>query len=102
MTMISFLLLLLLSYNYYIHPFRSVLTTLCNICSAFNNLLDDSPLPANEPSSSVLVATYSQSYLQGKCAVGGGSSLGCEVEKGLLTLISSDSSGFQVFFYLSL
>lgn len=63
---------------------------------AFNNLLDDSPLPANEPSSSVLVATYSQSYSKGKCAVSGGSSLACEVEKGLLTLISSDSSGLQV------
>ncbi|XP_073148639.1 uncharacterized protein [Henckelia pumila] len=63
---------------------------------AFNHLLDDSPLPANEPSSSVLVATYSQTYSQGKSVVGGGSSLGCEVEKGLLTLISSDSSALQV------
>ncbi|KZV36745.1 RING/U-box superfamily protein isoform 1 [Dorcoceras hygrometricum] len=82
---------------------RAARATLCAIArhlrlrsDAFNHLLDDSPLPTNEPSSSVLVATYSQSYSIGKCAVSGGSSLGCEVERGLLTLISSDSSGLQV------
>ncbi|PIN26833.1 hypothetical protein CDL12_00403 [Handroanthus impetiginosus] len=64
----------------------------------FNDLLDDSPLPANEASSSVLVATFSQiSLQQGKGATGGGKpALSFELEKGLLMLISSDSSGLQV------
>lgn len=64
----------------------------------FNHLLDDTPLPANEVSSSVLVASYSHMSLQnGKGAIGGGKpgSAG-EVEKGLLTLISSDGPGLQV------
>ncbi|KAK9115617.1 hypothetical protein Sjap_014564 [Stephania japonica] len=64
----------------------------------FNHLLDDMPLPPNETSSSVLVATYSPTSLQnGKVTVGGGkSSINGEVEKGLLTLVTSDSSGLQV------
>ncbi|GMH07078.1 hypothetical protein Nepgr_008918 [Nepenthes gracilis] len=64
----------------------------------FNHLLDDTPLPANEASSSVLVATYFHGSLQnGKGAIGGGKpSMNGEVEKGLLTLISSDSPGIQV------
>ncbi|OVA06794.1 hypothetical protein BVC80_8727g12 [Macleaya cordata] len=64
----------------------------------FNHLLDDTPLSANEPSSSVLVAAYSHASLQnGKGAIGGGKpSMSSEVEKGLLTLIASDSSGLQV------
>ncbi|KAJ4710371.1 U-box domain-containing protein 62 [Melia azedarach] len=64
----------------------------------FNHLLDDTPLPANEVSSSVLVATYSHSLLQnGKGAIGAGKpAVNGEVEKGLLTLISSDSPGLQV------
>ncbi|XP_051122497.1 uncharacterized protein LOC127245563 [Andrographis paniculata] len=65
----------------------------------FNHLLDDCPLPANEPSSSVLIATFSQSQLSthGKNANGGGKPvLGYEVEKGLLVLISSDVPGIQV------
>ncbi|OMO60704.1 Zinc finger, RING/FYVE/PHD-type [Corchorus capsularis] len=64
----------------------------------FNHLLDDTPLPANEVSSSVLVATYAQTSLQnGKGAIGGGKpGMNGEVEKGLLTLISSDSPGLQV------
>ncbi|KAK9117907.1 hypothetical protein Scep_016000 [Stephania cephalantha] len=64
----------------------------------FNHLLDDMPLPPNETSSSVLVATYSPTSLQnGKVAVGGGKpSINGEVEKGLLTLITSDSPGLQV------
>ncbi|XP_057962530.1 uncharacterized protein LOC131154055 isoform X1 [Malania oleifera] len=64
----------------------------------FNHLLDDTPLPPNEVSSSVLVASYSHPSLQnGKAAIGGGRpSIGSEVEKGLLTLISSDSPGLQV------
>lgn len=64
----------------------------------FNHLLDDNPLPANEASSSVLVASYSHMSLQnGKGAIGGGK-LGTnfEVEKGLLTLVSSDAPGLQV------
>uniref|UniRef100_A0A6N2M7H2 PUB 62/63 C-terminal domain-containing protein n=4 Tax=Salix viminalis TaxID=40686 RepID=A0A6N2M7H2_SALVM len=64
----------------------------------FNQLLDDTPLPAGEVSSSVLVATYSHSSLQnGKGAIGGGKpAANGEVEKGLLTLISSDSPVLQV------
>ncbi|XP_019454251.1 PREDICTED: uncharacterized protein LOC109355513 [Lupinus angustifolius] len=64
----------------------------------FNHLLDDAPLPANEVSSSVLVATYSHASLQnGKGAIGGSKpNLNGEVEKGLLTLISTDTPGLQV------
>ncbi|WJX51220.1 hypothetical protein P8452_37432 [Trifolium repens] len=64
----------------------------------FNQLLDDAPLPANEVSSSVLVGTYSHASLQnGKGAIGGGKpTINGEVEKGLLTLISSDTPGLQV------
>lgn len=64
----------------------------------FNNLLDDTPLPANEVSSSVLVVTYFNASLQnGKGAIGGGKpATNGEVEKGLVTLISSDSPGLQV------
>ncbi|KAF9674465.1 hypothetical protein SADUNF_Sadunf10G0130000 [Salix dunnii] len=64
----------------------------------FNQLLDDTPLPAGEVSSSVLVATYSHTSIQnGKGAIGGGKlAANGEVEKGLLTLISSDSPGLQV------
>lgn len=64
----------------------------------FNHLLDDYPLSANEASSSVLVATYSA--LSRQCNKGPVE--GCkpyangEVEKGLLTLVSSDSPGFLV------
>ena len=67
----------------------------------FNHLLDDTPLPANEVSSSVLVATYSHMSLQnGKGAIGGGKlGMSGEVEKGLLTLISSDAPGLQVSFF---
>ncbi|KAG4966934.1 hypothetical protein JHK87_032585 [Glycine soja] len=64
----------------------------------FNHLLDDAPLPANEVSSSVLVVTYSHASLQnGRGAIGGGKPpMNGEVEKGLLTLISSDTPGLQV------
>ncbi|CDP06969.1 unnamed protein product [Coffea canephora] len=42
-------------------------------CSVFNHLLDDSPLPVNEASSSVLVATFSSTHsLNGKGSTGGG------------------------------
>ncbi|XP_016505699.1 uncharacterized protein LOC107823536 isoform X2 [Nicotiana tabacum] len=64
----------------------------------FDHLLDDNPLPINEASSSVLVATFSSTTSQnGKGAIGGGKQVtNGEVEKGLLTLISSDASGLQV------
>lgn len=67
-------------------------------CSVFNRLLDDMPLAANEVSSSVLVASYTNASMQnGKGATGGGKpGTNGEVEKGLLTLISSDSPGLQV------
>ncbi|KAL3830658.1 hypothetical protein ACJIZ3_019460 [Penstemon smallii] len=65
--------------------------------SVFTHLLDDSPLPANEASSSVLVATFSQISTHGKPAIGGGKlASSCEVDKGLLMLISSDTPGLQV------
>ena len=72
-------------------------------CSVFNHLLDDNPLPANEASSSVLVATYSPlSWPCSKGDVGGGRPpLNGEVEKGLLTLICSDSPGLQVSFSIA-
>ncbi|KAJ0837713.1 putative Zinc finger, RING/FYVE/PHD-type, isopenicillin N synthase [Helianthus annuus] len=65
---------------------------------AFNHLLDDNPLPANEASSSVLVASHLHMPLQkGKGAIGGGNiTTNNESEKGLLTLISSDAPGLQV------
>ncbi|KAJ0096152.1 hypothetical protein Patl1_15791 [Pistacia atlantica] len=64
----------------------------------FNHLLDDNPLPPGEVSSSVLVATYCYASMQnGKGSIGGGKpAINGEVEKGLLTLISSDSPGLQV------
>lgn len=65
-------------------------------CDSFNHLLDDTPLPANEVSSSVLVAAYSQASLQNGKGSSGGKSAN-EVEKGLLTLIASDSPAIQVY-----
>lgn len=62
----------------------------------FNHLLDDTPLPVNEVSSSVLVATYSHASLQNGKGSLGGKSLVSEVEKGLLTIIASDHPGVQV------
>ncbi|KAL8105607.1 uncharacterized protein LOC141679113 isoform X2 [Apium graveolens] len=64
----------------------------------FNYLLDDNPLPANEASSSVLVATYSDAALQnGKGVITGGMlTSNVETEKGLLTLITTDAPGIQV------
>ncbi|XP_050210366.1 uncharacterized protein LOC126660749 isoform X2 [Mercurialis annua] len=64
----------------------------------FNHLLDDTPLPPNEVSSSVLLATYFPASLQsGKGAIGGGKpAVNGEVEKGLLTLVSSDNAGLLV------
>lgn len=66
------------------------------VCSVFNHLLDDIPLAANEVSSSLLVGGAN-----GKGAIGGGKpGVNGEVEKGLLTLISSDGPGLQVYFML--
>ncbi|CAI9106890.1 OLC1v1006135C2 [Oldenlandia corymbosa var. corymbosa] len=64
----------------------------------FNHLLDDSPLPANEASSSSLIASLSGTHMQnGKGSILGGKlSSNSEMEKGLLTLMCSDSPGFQV------
>ncbi|XP_020573464.1 uncharacterized protein LOC110019925 [Phalaenopsis equestris] len=62
----------------------------------FNHLLDDIPLPVNEVSSSVLVATYSHPSLLNCKGSLGGKSLVSEVEKGLLTVIASDHPGIQV------
>lgn len=74
------------------------------LCSVFNQLLDDAPLPVNEVSSSVLVASYSHTSLQnGKGAIGGSKpTVNGEVEKGLLTLIYSDTPGLQVSFLIVL
>lgn len=73
------------------------------LCSVFNHLLDDNPLPVNEASSSVVVATFSNTTSQnGKGAIGGGKLVtNGEVEKGLLTLVSSDAPGLQVFLLIS-
>ncbi|KAL2938908.1 U-box domain-containing protein 63 [Bienertia sinuspersici] len=70
----------------------------CVVSIVFNHLLDDNPLPANEASSSVVVATYSHTSMQnGKGAIGGGKpSASGESEKGLLTLVSCDTPGIQV------
>ncbi|XP_078442081.1 RING/U-box superfamily protein isoform X2 [Wolffia australiana] len=63
----------------------------------FNDLLDDFPLPSNEVSSSVLVATFNQnSSSEGKDAMGRPKAGNNEFEKGLLALIASDSPGMQV------
>ncbi|KAJ8562833.1 hypothetical protein K7X08_031285 [Anisodus acutangulus] len=64
----------------------------------FDHLLDDNPLPVNEASSSAVVATFSNTTSQnGKGAIGGGKLVtNGEVEKGLLTLVSSDAPGLQV------
>uniref|UniRef100_A0A7N0UIY6 PUB 62/63 C-terminal domain-containing protein n=1 Tax=Kalanchoe fedtschenkoi TaxID=63787 RepID=A0A7N0UIY6_KALFE len=65
----------------------------------FTQLLDDAPLPVNETSSSVLVASYSQSSFKNgqQGVVTGEKPLPNEViEKGLLTLIASDSTYIQI------
>ncbi|KAH0715095.1 hypothetical protein KY284_008000 [Solanum tuberosum] len=63
--------------------------------SVFDHLLDDNMLPVNKASSSVVVATFSNTTSQnGKGAIGGGKLVtNGEVEKGLLTLVSSDAPG---------
>lgn len=67
------------------------MTTCVFFGSVFNQLLDDAPLRANETSSSVLMASYSQSIQNGKGGV-----INAETEKGLLKLIVSDAASIQV------
>lgn len=73
------------------------------LCSAFVPLLDDIPLPANKVSSSMLIASHlPMSFPNGSGAIGGVKhSVNGEVEKGILTLISSDGPGLQVDLFLS-
>ncbi|WMV55066.1 hypothetical protein MTR67_048451, partial [Solanum verrucosum] len=63
--------------------------------SVFDHLLDDNMLPVNKASSSVVVETFSNTTSQnGKGAIGGGKLVtNGEVEKGLITLVSSDAPG---------
>jgi hypothetical protein len=64
--------------------------------SAFSDLLDDTPLPPNEASSTHLVASISN------CESPNGKipdrSSTDEIEKGFVTLIVSDRPGIQVVF----
>lgn len=94
-------LFLISIFFFYIYTYP-LTTAYIILFSVFNNLLDDTPLPANEVSSSMLVVTYLNASLQnGKGAFGGGKpATNGEVEKGLVTLISSDSPGLQVSSYL--
>ncbi|KAL2634972.1 hypothetical protein R1flu_006451 [Riccia fluitans] len=63
----------------------------------FGHMLDDSPLPSGEVSSSVLTATsYHPSGGNGKPVTLGEASMSQEVEKGLLMLIATDTPGLQV------
>jgi hypothetical protein len=62
----------------------------------FGFLLDDSPLPPGESSSSALTAMAFHAAGPGGKDSGGDSSSLQEVEKGLLMLIASDTPGLQV------
>ncbi|KAG6543369.1 hypothetical protein Mapa_015283 [Marchantia paleacea] len=63
----------------------------------FGSMLDDSPLPAGEVSSSVLTATsFHPTGGSGKSVIPADASMGQEVEKGLLMLIATDTPGLQV------
>lgn len=84
---------------------KAARATLCAIArplrlrnDVFNHLLDDDPLSPNETSTSVLVATYLSASAQNvRGGIGGAKpSTSAEFEKGLLTLIVSDSPGLQV------
>ncbi|KAK4708652.1 hypothetical protein R3W88_029577 [Solanum pinnatisectum] len=68
---------------------RAARAALCAIASVFDHLLDDNMLPVNKASSSVVVATFSNTTSQnGKGAIGGGKLVtNGEVKKGLLTLV---------------
>lgn len=62
----------------------------------FYSLLDDCPLPTNDTSSSVLFATHFRNSSPTVKGSLGGEGYFEEFEKGLLTLIASDSPGLQV------
>lgn len=64
--------------------------------SAFNQLLDDSPLGTGEISSSALTATAFHAVGPGEKGAMRDSGALQEVEKGLLLLIASDTPGLQV------
>lgn len=63
---------------------------------AFFSLLDDCPLPSDDVSSSVLLATHFHGPGPNMKGPLGGEGLFQETEKGFLALIASDSSGLQV------
>lgn len=64
--------------------------------SAFNQLLDDSPLGTGEVSSSAMTATAFHAVGPGEKGGMRDSGVPQEVEKGLLLLIASDTPGLQV------
>ena len=74
----------------------SILTWDIFVCSAFGQLLDDSPLVTGEVSSSVLTATAFHPSGHGEKGLVGEPNFSQEVEKGLLLLIASDTPGLQV------
>ncbi|XP_006649199.3 uncharacterized protein LOC102705229 isoform X2 [Oryza brachyantha] len=55
--------------------------------NAFDHLLDDTPLPVNEVSSSELLVAYSHQHL---------ASSGAQVDRGFLMLVASDHPGMEV------
>lgn len=73
----------------------SILTWDIFVCSAFGQLLDDSPLVTGELSSSVLTATAFHPSGHGEKGLVGEPNFSQEVEKGLLLLIASDTPGLQ-------
>lgn len=63
----------------------------------FNHLLDDTPLPINEVSSSELLVAYSHEQLQsGQAPMGFLRSSMPEVDRGFVTLVASDCPGIEV------
>lgn len=76
--------------------FADLFMRLATYGSAFNHLLDDSPLGTGEISSSALTATAFHSVGPGEKGAMRDSGALQEVEKGLLLLIASDTPGLQV------
>ncbi|MCO5564833.1 hypothetical protein L7F22_018501 [Adiantum nelumboides] len=62
----------------------------------FCSLLDDCPLPRNDTSSSVLLATHYRNSIPSASKVHGVDGCRQEFERGLITLVASDSPGLQV------
>lgn len=63
----------------------------------FNHLLDDTPLPENEVSSSELLVAYSNKQLQsGQAPIGCLRSSMAEIDRGFVMLVASDSPGIEV------